>query len=96
MYKQKGRAEDMEIRPISELRNTTAISELCHSIDEPVFGTKNGHSDLVVLSMEAYENLLATMATDDAIREAERQFDHDVVLLDARETLGKLRKKHFW
>lgn len=85
----------MEIRPISELRNTAVMSELCHSSNEPIFITKNGYSDMVLLSMEAYEHLLATMSTDDAIREAEEQFDRDGVLLDARETLGKLRKKHF-
>ena len=31
-----------QIRPITDLRNTNEISELCHAKKEPVFITKNG------------------------------------------------------
>ena len=48
-----------QIRPITDLRNTTEISELCHAKNEPVFITKNGYGDLVVMSMETYEQLTA-------------------------------------
>lgn len=44
-----------EIRPIKDLRNTTEISELCHRTNEPVFITKNGYGDLVVMSMDTYK-----------------------------------------
>ena len=37
-----------QIRPITDLRNTTEISDLCHARREPVFITKNGYGDLVV------------------------------------------------
>ena len=47
------------IIPITDLRNTTKISELCHGKNEPVLITKNGYSDLVIMSMEAYEALTA-------------------------------------
>lgn len=46
-----------KIIPITDLRNTTKISELCHAKNEPIFITKNGYSDLVIMSMEAYEAL---------------------------------------
>lgn len=49
-----------QIRPITELRNTNKISELCHSIEEPIFMTKNGYGDLVVMSLETYDNILST------------------------------------
>lgn len=48
-----------QIRPITDLRNTTEISELCHAKNEPVFITKNGYGDLVIMSMETYEALTA-------------------------------------
>ena len=35
-----------KIIPIRELRDTSAISEMCHSMDEPVFVTKNGYGDI--------------------------------------------------
>lgn len=44
------------IRPISDLRNhADEISDLCHRLAEPVFITKNGREDLVVMSQAAYE-----------------------------------------
>lgn len=48
-----------QIRPITDLRNTTEISELCHARQEPIFITKNGYGDLVIMSMETYEALTA-------------------------------------
>ncbi len=46
------------IRPVSDLRNNFAnISKTVHETAKPVFLTKNGYADMVVLSIEAYENL---------------------------------------
>ncbi|MDO4261392.1 MAG: type II toxin-antitoxin system Phd/YefM family antitoxin [Eubacteriales bacterium] len=84
-----------QIRPITDLRNTSEISELCHARREPIFITKNGYGDLVVMSIEAYEEMIETARTDAAISEAEKEFAADGVLLDARETLSSLRRKHF-
>lgn len=84
-----------QIRPITDLRNTTEISELCHKKKEPVFITKNGYGDLVVMSIEAYEEMLVTSEIDRAISEAEKEYADDGVLTDARESLSCLRRKHF-
>jgi len=44
------------IRPSAYLRNNyNDVSEYCHARMEPVFITKNGHGDLAVMSIEAYE-----------------------------------------
>lgn len=44
------------IRPISDLRNKTQeISDLVHEHDQPVFITRNGVGDMVVLSLAAWE-----------------------------------------
>ncbi len=59
-----------QIRPITDLRNTTEISELCHARCEPLFITKNGYGDLVVMSIETYEEMMETVRTDAAISEA--------------------------
>ena len=50
--------------------------------------------DLVVMSMETYEELLSTNQIDKAICEAEREVAEGAELLDAREALGELRRKH--
>ncbi len=46
------------IKPISDLRNkSNEISELAHNSDEPIFITKNGEGDLVVMSMAHYSKI---------------------------------------
>lgn len=46
------------IRPISDLRNSAnEISEFCHQTREPVYITRNGTGDMVVMSVEEYERL---------------------------------------
>lgn len=84
-----------QIRPITDLRNTTEISELCHARREPLFITKNGYGDLVVMSIEAYEEMIETVRTDAAISKAEQEYADNDVLLNAREALPSLRRKHF-
>lgn len=84
-----------QIRPITDLRNTTEISELCHAKNEPLFITKNGYGDLVVMSIEAYEEMLEAAQMDAAINEAEKEFAATGELLDARVALSSLRRKHF-
>lgn len=84
-----------QIRPMTDLRNTTEISEVCHQKKEPLFITKNGYGDLVVMSIEYYEELMQTLQTDLAIDEAEKEYESEGVLLDARQTLASLRRKHF-
>jgi len=46
------------IKPISDLRNrSNEISELAHNSNEPIFITKNGEGDLVVMSMSHYSKM---------------------------------------
>ncbi|HOE88956.1 MAG: hypothetical protein BWY50_00549 [Spirochaetes bacterium ADurb.Bin315] len=50
------------IRPSSDLRNNyNEISEFCQQYTEPLFITKNGKGDLVVMSIETYELLTGKM-----------------------------------
>ena len=84
-----------QIMPIKELRNTNDISDRCHAKREPIFITKNGYGDLVVMSMETYEDLLASTEIDNAIAESEAQILSGEELLDAKEVLGAARRKYF-
>ena len=84
-----------QIRPITDLRNTSEISDACHARREPVFITKNGYGDLVVMSIETYEEMLDCIATDKAIADAEQEIAAGGQLLDAKEALGALRRKYW-
>ncbi len=65
------------IRPSAFLRNNyNEISEFCHTKMEPVFITKNGHGDLAVMSIEAYEKFCGRYELyhmlDEALEEEKR------------------------
>ena len=83
-----------QIRPITDLRNTSEISDACHARREPVFITKNGYGDLVVMSIETYEEMLDCIATDKAIADAEQEIAAGGQLLAAKEALGALRRTY--
>lgn len=81
------------IRPIRDLRNTLEISELCHSTDEPVFITKNGYSDMVIMSSEVYDELVTAM---DIYKRIFKSLD-DIAngnVFDGEEVLKEMRKKY--
>jgi prevent-host-death family protein len=62
------------IRPISDLRNkANEISEWCHREREPMFITRNGVGDLVVMSIETYERQLALLELYGKVAEVEAQ-----------------------
>jgi PHD/YefM family antitoxin component YafN of YafNO toxin-antitoxin module len=82
------------IRPIKDLRNTTEISEMCHESDEPIYITKNGYGDLVVMSIEAYEKAMAKVELYQKLAEAEAEIANGETLLDGKEVFYEMRKKY--
>ena len=50
-----------QIIPIRDLRDTTKLSEMCNATNEPIFVTKNGYGDMVIMSMQAYEEQFARL-----------------------------------
>lgn len=85
-----------EIRPVSDLRNSfTDISKIVHESNEPIFLTKNGHSDMVVMSIETYERQQFQNEIYLKLREAEIEakstdvrHSHQDVFDDLRKSLG--------
>lgn len=82
-----------QIIPIKDLRDTNKISELCNSVNEPIFVTKNGYGDMVVMSMAAYEERLARLETHVKIMEGKAQADKGE-LTDGPAVIKKLRGKY--
>lgn len=81
------------IRPITDLRNTNEISELCNHLDEPIFITKNGYGDLVIMSNAVYEKEIATAELYKKLLIGQRQIDNGEVI-DSDEVFSKLRSKY--
>ena len=83
------------IRPVSDLRNNFAdISRTVHESAEPVFLTKNGYGDMVVMSMETFERHQFDSEVYFKLKEAEleakisgKRFTHDEVFSNLRRKL---------
>ena len=82
-----------QIIPIKDLRDTTRISEMCNTTNEPIYITKNGYGDMVVMSMAAYEQRLARIDMYAKIMEGKAQADNGQ-LLDGPSTMAGLKKKN--
>ena len=80
------------IRPVSDLRNNFAdISRTVHETAKPVFLTKNGYGDMVVLSMEAYESLQFKSEVYFKLQEAEKEAELTDKRYSSREVLQAMR-----
>ncbi len=81
------------IIPIKDLKNTSEISELCHKTEEPVYVTKNGYGDMVIMSMETYEGLSKRLKMYQSLMTSEKQIKEGNVQ-NAKESLSALREKY--
>ncbi|MGY0692679.1 type II toxin-antitoxin system Phd/YefM family antitoxin [Virgibacillus sp. FSP13] len=86
-----------QIRPVSDLRNNFAdISRTVHETEEPVYLTKNGYGDMVVMSMESYERKLFESEIFFKLKEAEleakstnKRYSHEEVFSTLRTNLDR-------
>lgn len=81
------------IIPLRDLKNTTAISQMCSESDEPVYITKNGYGEMVIMSIKAYEEKMFMADVYSKLAEAEAEIRGGKVS-DAREGLKELREKY--
>ena len=82
-----------QIIPIRDLKNTSEISEKCHRSDEPVFITKNGYGDMVIMSMEVYEKMAYINDIYEKIKQGEKSIDDNRVMT-AKQSVDTLSGKH--
>lgn len=82
-----------QIIPIKDLKNTSEISEMCHKTDEPIYITKNGYGDMVIMSMEIFENTMSRLSMYQDIEISETQITSGKVK-DARAALRETRAKY--
>ena len=82
-----------QIIPIRDLKNTSEISQKCHGSNEPIFITKNGYGDMVIMSIETYEKNLFLHDVYGKLEAAEKQFAEGK-MLDGGASLKGIRKKH--
>lgn len=82
-----------QIIPIKDLKNTAVISEMVHAAEEPIYITKNGYGDMVIMSVAMYESAMKRLNMYREIELSEREIESGRIK-DARKSLGKLREKY--
>ena len=83
------------ILPIRDQRDTSKVSEMAHKNREPIHFTKNGYSDLVVMSAEYYDWFARENRIDQAIYEAERDFAETGEAIDLDVAKQELDTKYY-
>ncbi|MCH1939892.1 type II toxin-antitoxin system Phd/YefM family antitoxin [Holdemania massiliensis] len=81
------------IIPIRDLKDTAAIAQLCNSSKEPIFITKNGYGEMVIMSMKFYEERILMQDVYEKLTEAEDDI-HAKKTTDAHSALHELRARH--
>lgn len=82
-----------QIIPIRDLKNTGEISQMCHVSDEPIYVTKNGYGDMVIMSMKMYEEKMLMLDVYTKLSAAEEQITNGKVL-GAEDSLKSIRGKY--
>lgn len=81
------------IIPIRDLKDTATISQMCNESNEPIYVTKNGYGDMVIMSMKAYEERMGLLSVYEKLAKAEDEIREGKVV-DARTSLRALREKY--
>ena len=82
----------MQKLPIEALKEPNKISEMCNETNEPIFITKNGYGDMVIMSMKTYEERIERINMFDAIQDGLANIEDDKVK-DGRVALNDIKFK---
>nr|WP_248629102.1 type II toxin-antitoxin system Phd/YefM family antitoxin [Enterococcus cecorum] len=75
------------IIPSEDFSNISKLFDMAHKIQEPIFITKKGYSDLVVMNSELYDKFVKNNRIDQAIYESEKEMEAGGVSIDLDESL---------
>ena len=83
------------IKPVSYLRNNFAdVSAMVHESAEPVYLTKNGYGDMVVMSIETYDRVLNDAELYLKLKESEFEMTSEIPLTPHSEVFTDLYAKY--
>lgn len=83
-----------QIIPIRDLKNTAAVSEKCKNSNEPIFITKNGYGDMVLMSINLYEQSMAKLNVARLINSSLEDVKQGSTPEDSNKFFSKMRKKY--
>ena len=81
------------IVPIKNLKDTNKFSSFCAKQKEPVYVTKNGYGDMVVMNMDYFEKVVEKYVIREKILEGIDDMKKGRVM-DGEKAMQKLKKKY--
>lgn len=82
-----------KIIPIRDLKNTSEISQMCQEASEPIYITKNGYGNMVIMSVKMYEEKLYMLDIYDKLAAAETQIAEGK-MLEGDSSLKSIKEKY--
>ncbi len=83
-----------QIIPIKELKNTANISEMCRNSNEPIYITKNGYGDMVIMNQNIYDGLVAKIELATLLNEVAVSIDNGEEMVEASVFFDEMMKKY--
>lgn len=83
----------MKIIPIRDLKNTSEISQMRKESNEPIYVTKNGYGDIVIMSMEVYKEKMSMLDVYEKLMAAEKEIKSGKIP-DANSSIKNIRDKY--
>jgi len=74
-------------------KNTGEISNLCHEANEPIYITKNGYGDMVIMNIKIFEERMFMQDVYCKIEESENDVSTGRTK-NAKESLKRVREKY--
>lgn len=82
------------IKPSTSIRHDyNSFSKLCHETQAPVIVTKNGEADLVVMSHEAYQKMIARQQLGRMLSEVDREIAAEAPMRDFEDVFAAIQKR---
>lgn len=82
-----------KIIPIRDLKKTSEISQMCKESSEPIYITKNGYGDMVIMNIKVYEEKMFMMDVSNKLAAAEAQIGEGKII-DADASIKSIREKY--
>lgn len=83
-----------KIIPINELKNTALISKTCKESTVPIVVTKNGYGEMVLMSVDLYEQTIAKLQSALLINDSLADIENGAEPIKGATFFSDMRQKY--
>ena len=83
-----------EVKPSTSIRHDyNGFSKQCHESQMPIVITRNGEADLVVMSIDAYQKMIARQRLGQMLSKVDREIAADTPMYDFEEVFANIEMR---